>query len=76
MPNGSSLSLNVLRPGTGDEGQAVVDRVEDQRRATPYPDEDASAALSLGSEDRGSTNRRELERDLREALDAGQLHLH
>ena len=79
MPQGSSPSLNVLRPGEGGEAQVIADR-EDMGRhdagAGPRLDEDASPALPPLSEDRVSANRRELERDLREALDAGQLHLH
>ena len=78
MPHGSSLSLNVRRPGTGEEEQIVAEDAADRHGANagPRADEDASAILPLSSEDRVSTNRRELERDLREALDAGQLHLH
>lgn len=87
MPNGSSLGLDIVRPNEGGEGQAVaaVSAMPDAERemegqrgaeAAPAIEEDASAALSPASEDRGSTNRRELERDLREALNAGQLHLH
>ena len=79
MPHGSSLSLNVLAPGKGEEGQIAVEKDAADRHgadAELRTDEDASAVLPLLSEDRVSTNRRELERDLREALDAGQLHLH
>jgi len=77
MPHASSLSLNVLRPGKSDEGKAAADREADRRMATDLrPDEDASPALPPLSEDRVAANRRELERDLREALNAGQLHLH
>ncbi len=79
MPHGSSLSLNVLRPGEGDEGQIAAGRGAADRRgpgADPRIGEDASAPLPPPSEDRVLTNRRELERDLREALDTGQLHLH
>ena len=79
MPHGSSLSLNVLRPGMGEEGQiAAKEDAADRRGAgtEPRTDEDALTDLPLLSEDRVSSNRRELERDLREALDAGQLHLH
>ena len=79
MPHGSSLSLNVLRPRKGEEGQIVAEEDAADRRgagAEPRTDEDAPTDLPLLSEDRVSINRRELERDLREALDAGQLHLH
>ena len=79
MPHASSLSLNVLRPGEGDEGQIVADGEARDRRGTgaeSRPHEGASPALPPLSENRVSANRRELERDLREALNAGQLHLH
>ncbi len=78
MPNGSSLSLDVLRPGQGEDGRPAAKGETDQRGAdvAPPTDEDMSAGLPPASKDRTSTNRRELERDLREALDAGQFHLH
>lgn len=43
---------------------------------TAAPGEDRVNILASAREDRGSMNRRELERDLREALDTGQFHLH
>ncbi len=79
MQHASSLSLNVLRPGESDEEQVAADREARDRRGTnadSRPGENASPALPPLSEDRVSANRRELERDLREALNAGQLHLH
>ncbi len=79
MPHGSSLSLNARRAEQGEDGQIVAEEDAADRRgadAEPRIDDDASAILPSLSEDRTSTNRRELERDLREALDAGQLHLH
>ena len=79
MPHGSSLSLNIQRPQKGEEGQIVPEEDAADRRganAETHADDDALVTLPLLSEDRVSTNRRELERDLREALDAGQLHLH
>lgn len=44
-------------------------------RDTEFGDDRANVLAST-LEDRGVINRRELERDLREALDAGQFHLH
>ena len=79
MPHASNISLDVRHPGEGGEAEATADQETTDRRgagADSRADEDASAALPTLSEDRVSTNRRELERDLREALDAGQLHLH
>ena len=61
MPHGSSLSLNVLRPGESGEGQSAADG--------------KAAVLPALPEDRVSANRRELERDLREAFGvAGNQH--
>ncbi len=43
---------------------------------TVEPGDARITARTATLEDRGANNRRELERDLREALDAGQFHLH
>ncbi len=74
MPSASSLSRNVTHPGEGD-GVRTVDTVG-AMRCSAETGGDELTVLSSATEDRVSINRRELERDLREALNAGQFHLH
>ena len=87
--NGGRASTASVEDGdeggwTGSAGEAVpvtgLETINQSRAAsrlrTAEPDEDTVDILASAREDRGSTNRRELERDLREALDAGQFHLH
>jgi len=71
MPSGSSLSRNVTHSSKSDDGRtggAVIRSAE--------PAENEFTVVSATNEDRVSINRRELECDLREALNAGQFHLH
>ncbi len=71
MPSGSSHSRDISHPTVGDDGRAIGTTLRGTETEL-----DEFTALSSATEDRGSTNRRELERDLREALNAGQFHLH
>lgn len=71
MSSGSSRNRNVIHPVGEDDGRAVGTLLR-----SAEPDRDEFSALPPALEDRVSINRRELERDLREALDAGQFHLH
>jgi len=90
MPSDSSLSRNITRPvatSVEDEDGRIVPAAAsglttgvgttDQPRIGSMlrNAEPRSALLPSTLEDRGSINRRELERDLREALNAGQFHL-
>jgi len=73
MPSDSSLIRDVLRPSDGEDRQTALTAGSALR--TIGAEEGPTFQGSL-SDDRFSANRRELERDLREALDAGELHLH
>ena len=74
MPSGSSLSRNVAHPSKIDDGRSGG-TVGAMLRGGESGENDLTV-LSSTNEDRVSINRRELERDLREALNAGQFHLH
>ena len=74
MPSGSSLSRNFTQPSKTDDGR-TDGTIGAMLRGGESGENDVTA-LSSTNEDRVSINRRELERDLQEALNAGQFHLH